>query len=475
VPLARLAVEPVDAALVEGFERIRRELKVPDAFAPEVATAAARARPAPRDVPDRRDLELVTLDPLGSRDLDQAFAIARRASGYTVFYAIADVAAFVAPGDPIDVEAHARGLTLYSPDRRTPLHPDSIGEGAASLLPGEDRPAVLWELDLDGDGAPVATRVGRATVRSRAALDYGAAQHALDAGSADDALVLLREVGRLRIAQEAARGGLSLDLPTQKVVVTGGPARLEYVTPLPVEGWNAQLSLLTGLEAARMMEAGGVGILRTLPPPDRRTLAAIRRSAHALGVPWSKNESFADFVRGIDRSSTAAAALLAQVARALRGAGYAVFDGAVPEHDQHDALAAPYAHVTAPIRRLCDRYANEVVLALAADRRPPAWVVDALPELPHTMAAARQRERALSNACLDFMEAVALEHRVGDVFPATVTNIDERGAVIQVCEPAVLARMDPGGRSLGEQLDVRLVQADPDARAVRFEAVGSVA
>lgn len=473
MPLARLAVEPV-AALVDGFERIRRELEVPDAFAPEVEAAARTRRPLSPELPDRRDLALVTLDPLGSRDLDQAFAIARRASGYTVFYAIADVASFVTPGDPVDVEAHDRGVTLYSPDRRTPLHPDVIGEGMASLLPGEDRPSVLWEIDLDADGAVVDTRVARALVRSREALDYGAVQETLDAGSADDVLVLLREVGRLRIAQEAARGGLSLDLPTQKVVVADGSARLEYVTPLPVEGWNAQLSLLTGLEAARIMEAGGIGILRTLPPPDPRTLDAIRRSARALGVPWARDRSFPEFVRGLDRSSRAAAALLAQVARALRGAGYLVFDGQVPRYDRHDALAAPYAHVTAPIRRLCDRYANEVVLALTAGLRPPAWAVDALPDLPRTMASARQRERALSNACLDFMEAVVLDHREGEVFPATVTNIDDRGAVIQVCEPAVLARMDAGGRTLGEELDVRLVEADPAARAVRFEPVGSV-
>ena len=75
----------------------------------------------------------MTIDPAGSRDLDQAFHAERRPHGFRVRYAIADVAAFVAPGGALDREAFARGVTLYLPDGRAPLYPDVLGEGAASL------------------------------------------------------------------------------------------------------------------------------------------------------------------------------------------------------------------------------------------------------------------------------------------------------------------------------------------------------
>ena len=90
--------------------------------------AAGRRRTSP-DL-DRTDLELITIDPAGSRDLDQALHIARGQRGeFVISYAIADVAAFVRPGDPIDLEAHRRGTTLYAPDCRTPLHPPVLSEG----------------------------------------------------------------------------------------------------------------------------------------------------------------------------------------------------------------------------------------------------------------------------------------------------------------------------------------------------------
>ena len=94
----------------------------------------------------------MTIDPPGARDLDQALHIERRGDGHRVHYAIADPASFVTPGGALDRDAHARGATVYAPDGKIPLHPPVLSEGAASLLPGEWRPAVLWTLDLDAAG-----------------------------------------------------------------------------------------------------------------------------------------------------------------------------------------------------------------------------------------------------------------------------------------------------------------------------------
>ena len=85
---------------------------------------------------------MATIDPAGSIDLDQAFAIDVDGSDIVLRYAIADVGWFVQPGDPLDVEAWKRGVTVYLPDRRSPLYPPALSEGAASLLPDVDRAVI---------------------------------------------------------------------------------------------------------------------------------------------------------------------------------------------------------------------------------------------------------------------------------------------------------------------------------------------
>src|SRR3954449_4043367 len=112
--------------LGQALTKLREDLELPADFPTDVQTEAQKAA-AESQVGghvDATDLDLVTLDPAGSRDLDQAFALSRRSGGgYDFAYAIADVAAFVTPGGAIDREAHVRGETLYLPDGRIPLHP----------------------------------------------------------------------------------------------------------------------------------------------------------------------------------------------------------------------------------------------------------------------------------------------------------------------------------------------------------------
>ncbi|MGX4737206.1 RNB domain-containing ribonuclease [Kitasatospora griseola] len=459
---------------------LRSRLEIRADWPPEVLAEAERAASLPR-LPefDATDLDLFTLDPPGSRDLDQAMHLARRGSGYRVHYAIADVAAFVSPGGAIDTEAGRRVQTLYFPDGNVPLHPARLSEGAASLLPGELRPALLWQLDLDADGALVLADLRRAQVRSRRRLDYATVQGRIDAGRADGQLALLAEIGRLREAQEQARGGVSLPIPEQEVTAVNGGYRLGYRAPRPADGWNAQLSLLTGMAAAELMLDAGVGLLRTLPTAPESAYARLRRVAAALDVPWPDGLPYPQLVRSLDPARTADAAFLNECTGLLRGAGYHAFDtarGTVPPADPgHAALAAPYAHCTAPLRRLGDRYALEICLAVAGGVDVPGWVRDALPLVPGLLEGGDRRAHEVERACVDLVEAELLRGREGEDFPAVVIDVDERRptvGTVQLRRPAVVAKCDAADRlPLGRRVTVRLTLADPVTRTVRFALV----
>lgn len=474
MPSPRLTLPVDDPRLRAGLAEVRTALEVPLEHGPAAlaeADAAVRRGPAPAERADRRDIPFVTIDPPGSRDLDQAFAAERIAGGVRVHYAIADVGAWVSPGGALDTEARARAVTLYAPDCRALLYPASLSENAASLLPNAERPALLWTLDLTSDGTLRSHRVERAVVRSREQLDYAEAQRRIDAGTAGASLALLEDIGRSRLEQQDARGGVSLDLPDQQVEHDDGGYALVYRTPLPAEHWNAQVSLLTGMAAASLMIDAGVGLLRTMPPPSSQTIAMLHKSAALLGVPWPDAMTYNERVRTLDPSDPAQAALMHQAARLFRGAGYVAFDGAVPDDPVHAAIAAPYAHVTAPLRRVGDRFASEVALAWCQGRPVPDWARGALPELPKTLERGDQRQHALDRAAIDLVEALLLQRSVGQRFEAVVLDADERRAVVQLRTPAVITQIDPDGAQPGTEVVLRLVAADPARASLRFEIV----
>ena len=449
------------------FAALRRELELPTRFPPaaqrEAEQAARRALP---DV-DRTDIPFVTLDPAGSVDLDQAVHLARRpGGGYRVHYAIADVAAYVAPDGELAAETWRRGQTVYLPDGKVPLHPEILSEQAASLLPDADRAAVLWTIDVTDDGETTAVHLERARVRSRARLDYRGAQRAADAGVLPDPIALLPELGARLRAHGQARGAIDLPLPEQEVEPAGSGWRLALRAPVPLEDDNAQISLLTGRAAAGLMLDGGVGLLRTMPAPKPEAVGRLRVAAAALGVPWPDGAGVGAAVRAVDPVSPRGAAFLDQAAELLRGAGYTAFDGAPPADPGHGAVAAAYAHVTAPLRRLADRYATEACLALVAGRDVPDWVRAALPELPGAMARTDRVASAAARAAVDLVEAVLLATRVGEVFDAAVLD----RSTVALADPPVRARCE-GELPLGERIRVRLVTADPAARQVRFTRV----
>lgn len=463
------------AALDEGIRAIQNEQDLQAQFPDEVESEAAAAASAPR-LPDldRTDLPLVTIDPVGAMDLDQAMHLERDGAGYVVHYAIADVAAFIEPGGAVDLEARRRGETMYGADAKIPLHPKVLSEDAASLLPGAVRPALLWTIKLDADGVETDAHLERALVRSTERLDYDTVQQQIDEGTAGPALELLKVIGQLRQRQEAERGGVSLPMPEQIIDCESDPWTLEFRELLDVEDWNAQISLLTGFAAASMMVYGRVGILRTLPPPENGAVKRLHRTARALGITWPAEQHYPDFISSLDPRKSRDLAMITASTSLLRGAGYVGFNGEVPAQPLHAALASEYAHVTAPIRRLVDRFGLEVCVALCAGTPVPEWVTSALPDLPATMRDSGRRANAYENAIVNLVEASSLHHRVGETFAAVVVETDPddptKGDVF-VREPAVTARVTAAAPlPLGEEIAVRLAEADPGTRRVRFTA-----
>jgi VacB/RNase II family 3'-5' exoribonuclease len=468
----RIVSAPVD------FGAIRSEFGLASEYPTEAVSDARGAVDAFAGTRvDRTDIEFVTIDPPSALDLDQALHIERTPTGFTLHYAIADLGAVIVPGSALATEAEVRGQTFYLPDISVPLHPTVLSEGTASLLPGVDRPAALWTIELDNDAVPLSFSVIRAVVRSRARFDYAQVEAAADAGTLPPSLTALPEFGRLRIEAGLDRGAISLRLPAQDVIADGDGWRLQLEPRTAADDWNEQVSLLTGMCAARiMLEHKGIGLLRTMPPPPESAIDSMRRTAAALGIEWAAEVGVGRMLAGLDANTPAALVLMSEATGLLRGASYtllAELDDPTPEQLTHSAIGAPYAHVTAPLRRLVDRFTTEICLAHCAGADVPHWVVEGLQTAAETMRRTDAVANKVDRACVDLTEATVLQHRVGTEFDAVVLREanGSRPAEIFVDAPPILARC-AGQPPEGATVTVRLADADPGTRTIGFEYDG---
>ncbi|WP_410875342.1 RNB domain-containing ribonuclease [Nocardia sp. A7] len=469
----RIVSAPVD------FGAIRSEFGLASDYPAEAVSDARDAVDAFAGTRvDRTDIEFVTIDPPSALDLDQTLHIEHTPTGFTLHYAIADLGAVIVPGSALATEAEVRGQTFYLPDGSVPLHPRVLSEGTASLLPGVDRPAALWTIELSDDAVPLSFSVTRALVRSRERFDYAQVQTAADAGRLPPSLAALPEFGRLRIEAGLDQGAISLRLPAQEVVPDGDGWRLELEPRTAADDWNEQISLLTGMCAARIMvEHKGIGLLRTMPPPPRSAIESMRRTAAALGVQWPAEMPVGRMLAGLDANTPAALVLMSEATGLLRGASYtllAELDEPSPEQLTHSAIGAPYAHVTAPLRRLADRFTTEICLAHCAGVEVPQWVVDGVKAAAETMRRTDSLANKVDRACVDLTEATVLAPRVGTDFSAVVLRAanGSRPAEVFVSEPPILARCE-GQPPEGETVAVRLAVADPATRTIGFDYDGA--
>lgn len=453
-------------AFAAGLGRIREQFDVPGRFPPEVlaaAEAAAGKEPRPDHV-DRTGDEFVTLDPAESTDLDQAFAIHRDGDDVVLRYAIADVGFFVTPGDPLDVEAWARGVTVYVPREKAPLYPPSLSEGAASLLPDVDRPAVIFTVCIAEDGGVRLAGAERAVIRSRAKLAYDSVRP--DELPADFAELSVR----MRRGEER-RDSPRVDFPEQEIEMGADGRWALVIRPrLDSEDQNAGMSLATNLAVADALHAAGTGFFRVMSEPTERSLGRLRHSARAFGLEWSRELNLLEFQRTLPADDPRTNAFLLAVRRASGGASYEPYrDGTAP---WHAAMAATYAHATAPLRRLADRYVVEAALAVANGRPVSDEVQAAFAALPQAMEQGEARANRVDAAVFDLAEAVLLSSRVGEAFDGVVVDEDDRGALVQLKDPAVLARVRARKVDPGDDVRVEVVAVDVEQRQVELRRVG---
>ena len=436
------AVEPSETLLERILVRYDIRVDLP-------AAAQAQLQSLPADLQrsgrrDLTDLPTLTIDDDSSMDLDDALSVhaASPDGGLRLLVHIADVDALVAEDSPLDVEARARGTSVYLAGRVVPMLPRVLSEDRLSLLPGMERPTLTAELRIDPEGGVTSVDLYRSIIRSDHRLNYEQVSAFLDGESSDDipavlqpTLRLLRAIGARLAVARTRRGGIRI-LREEAYITVDHDSK--EPTDIKERRGNSAHDLVERLMVAAneavanwLLQRGLPGLYRVHDQPDGRRVEALAESAEHFGfvpvlvsplTPLGLAAFEAQF------AGTAHEAVMRTVmTRVLGPARYTV------EPSMHFGLAAPlYLHFTSPIRRYADLAVHRVVKGYLAGRRdwnPQDAALEALGQHLNDCGhratkAERERQAALA--------ARLFSSKIGDRYAGTIVAVKAFGLVVEL-------------------------------------------
>jgi ribonuclease R len=413
------------------------------------ADVRAAARRVPASVPaaalagrlDLRAAPIVTIDGENARDFDDAVLVERDGRGWRLTVAVADVAHYVPVGGPIDLEARARGTSVYFPDRVIPMLPEELSNGICSLVPGEDRLVKVVRLSLDARGRVTGAQFDDGVIRSAARLTYTEVRQALvdrDAGVRDrlgallGPLELAGELAPLLTAIRRARGALDFDLPEAEVVLDlrGRPESIVRAERSLAHRLIEEFMLAANEAVARELARRRIeAIHRVHAPPGRERTAELARFLEGFGLRLKADP---------DHPTPAAfQAVLEQVAGRpeerlvntviLRSLSQAAYSTGAPGH--FGLATAAYTHFTSPIRRYPDLTVHRLLdLARHGQGRPPHDLAQIAEESSRRERVAMDAEREI----VQLKKVQLMQEKVGETYDGWVSGVASFGAFVEL-------------------------------------------
>ena len=395
---------------------------------------------------DIRQLPLVTIDGENAKDFDDAVHVKKTRSGFVLTVAIADVSHYVEKGSSLDSDALERGTSVYFPDRVIPMLPEKLSNGLCSLVPEQDRLAMVARISFDKDGNVKRASFFKAVMRSHYRFTYKLVQKLLDG---QDKKLLNRhkkflktiremeELAKLLMKKRQERGSIDFDLPEPEVILglTGELESIVLRERSMAHRIIEEFMIAANEAVARFLSQRNIPVLyRIHEPPEREKIDDLVEYLRSLGYNIKTPKKIDPFwfqkILGMVEGKPEEYVINSMLLRSMNQAVYS------PENKGHFGLASPtYLHFTSPIRRYPDLVVHRVLKGnLRRIRKRPVYSKEELIPLGEHLS---RRERIAMEAEREMLERLKIrymEDKIGEQFHGIITGVTSFGMFVELKE-----------------------------------------
>jgi len=477
----------------------------PEEIYPEVASLSHSIPAA--EIANRKDLRnlpFVTIDGEDSRDFDDAIYALRLQNGdFTLYVAIADVSYYVTPGSAFDNEAKNRATSVYFPREVVPMLPEALSNDLCSLVPNQDRLAMVAKIQLNSDGSLSGYEFCRAVINSHARLTYTKAFKMLQGemkipswleAPLRDADALYHLLAKIRKNRDA----IEFNTPETKLLFNSN-GKIDKIIAISRNRAHLiieECMLLANNVTALFLEKNNCPTLyRVHAKPEQAKIEKLYAFLANFNIKFKA-----------DRVITAAE--YNKIMRQVKGESYehivnimllrtmqqAVYQ---PDNIGHFGLCyKDYLHFTSPIRRYPDLIVHRCIASIINNDKklPTPYSHKRLIGLGELCSVAERRAEMASRDVVAWLKCCYMQDKLGEIYAGTVSSVTNFGLFVEIDNifvdglvhissldndyydydsntNSLIARRANKKFRIGDRLKVKIAKVDINAKFIDFEPI----